>query len=1252
MKGFLKHFKPKDQSGGNPPEETRPASAKPEAAYQMPETVMPGKKPQEGGTSQKIVLELGDILHRIPPHLLKDGTHDPNQRIFFRMDELSANLAGGKATIPLSHIADRCPEIFKHAIGPEDDVEIFFPWSKLLDRVRNLKAMTDQQGSEKNNPAMNYKSATPVNQAIKIRSQQPAPARPAAAVGDAGPQAAGKPEDEAVLNALAVPAAPVTPSILNPPADLAAPTEAPVENPAPQSPLKRTKQNWFAAPPALTKLPAEPPAGAVTAPVSSATPSSLSLVKEPAPPDPGLILNVEKPTEPAAKTSNITRTGENVKSQAPVSKAAETPSRESATLAGEAARAKDIQQKLIEKLTADNEAKKNESNTLLVQLGEAKVEHEKKLQTLREDFARQIAVIKEERDKLAKDKAAAVPAPAAPAQPDPGLVAAIKQKDDALAKLTGEVQAHKKQIDAHKQQIDAIGKERDLISEAKAKADTEFAQAKVLYHQELESAIDGRDTIWMEKDLLAKQMRDEARAHEEKLNAVTAQHKTQQEDFSKQIDSLKQEHGRILAEKESLLSKHGEAADQERNTLIRQKDETLTKLGGEIEAHKKQIESLGKEKADALAAREKLAAEIALVTAAHGKNVQELQDGFAKQIETLKQDHSRSIAEKDSLLSKHGEAADREKNELIRQKDETLAKLGGDIEVHKKQAETLGKEKAEALEAKGKLTAEIAQVTAAHGKNVQELQDGFSKQTEAHRQQIEALGREKAETLEAKEKLTAEIALVTVAHGKNVQELQDGFSKQIEALKQEHGRVLAEKDSLLSKHGEAADREKNELIRQKDESLARLTGEIEAHKKHIETLGGENAEAVQAKLRLAAEIEQIKAEHEKNVQVLQEDFSKQTAGLQQEHHRVVAEKESMLAKQSQAAGQERDNLTAQKDSAIAKLTTEVATHKKQIENLGKERDSIRDLKAKVESELAQTKEQHRKYMDSATKERDTIAKEKELISSKLSDAVKAHTEKLNAVSAEREKMLKAKEEALGQIRTAAEAHSKETQSLVRERDRLSQENRQLQQRIEESSKGIKQTQETVAQKTAEANRQRDEALAKLEQERKAHEKQISQLQKLKDASSSDREKAILLHKEAVEAKRGQWAVFGKEYNQIVKQRDDALSQLSDAKVELQKTAESVSKEKDTALTKLQKAMADQEQKIAGLMQKIDELGKQNEVTKAELKAAGESHQQELQKIASERDNAMKAQEEIMSLPRIRPVMITPPPVLQPIRPAP
>ena len=162
MKGFLNRLKPKKQEEGPSGSTPVESSSTPEADSKGEVTQPPPQKTQEAGASQqKIVLELGDLLSRIPANLLKEGAHDPGQRIFFKMSDLHSNLAEGKATIPLSSIASRCPEIFRKEIGPEDDMEIFFPWSKLLERVRNLKAMIDQPQGEKN-PAMHYKAQSPM----------------------------------------------------------------------------------------------------------------------------------------------------------------------------------------------------------------------------------------------------------------------------------------------------------------------------------------------------------------------------------------------------------------------------------------------------------------------------------------------------------------------------------------------------------------------------------------------------------------------------------------------------------------------------------------------------------------------------------------------------------------------------------------------------------------------------------------------------------------------------------------------------------------------------------------------------------------------------------------------------------------------------------------------------------------------------------------------------------------------------------
>ncbi len=75
---------------------------------------------------------------------------------------------------------------------------------------------------------------------------------------------------------------------------------------------------------------------------------------------------------------------------------------EKSKLATEFAKAREIHQKLVEKLTSDREASADESNKTLLQLAETRTEYDKKMQVLRDDFGKQIAALKEERDRLAK----------------------------------------------------------------------------------------------------------------------------------------------------------------------------------------------------------------------------------------------------------------------------------------------------------------------------------------------------------------------------------------------------------------------------------------------------------------------------------------------------------------------------------------------------------------------------------------------------------------------------------------------------------------------------------------------------------------------------------------------------------------------------------------------------------------------------------------------------------------------------------
>lgn len=59
----------------------------------------------------------------------------------------------------------------------------------------------------------------------------------------------------------------------------------------------------------------------------------------------------------------------------------------------------------------------------------------------------------------------------------------------------------------------------------------------------------------------------------------------------------------------------------------------------------------------------------------------------------------------------------------------------------------------------------------------------------------------------------------------------------------------------------------------------------------------------------------------------------------------------------------------------------------------------------------------------------------------------------------------------------------------------------------------------------------------------------------------------------------------------------------------------------------------------------DELAKEKETLEAALASAKEARKNEIEKLTKERDAALQAHEEAMTLPRIRPVAV-PPPILQ------
>ncbi len=155
MKTFLDRFRRKGK--GDEPSEGVPdlfASAKPGAADGKPEAVAAVNGPaaelktpgialtpvpvaQLKASDTHVRLELGDFLHRIPQNLLRPGPHDVSAELLFNVNDLSALIAGGQTSLNLVEIHRRAPGIFRNEVRAEDNIEIRFPWQKLMHLVKS-----------------------------------------------------------------------------------------------------------------------------------------------------------------------------------------------------------------------------------------------------------------------------------------------------------------------------------------------------------------------------------------------------------------------------------------------------------------------------------------------------------------------------------------------------------------------------------------------------------------------------------------------------------------------------------------------------------------------------------------------------------------------------------------------------------------------------------------------------------------------------------------------------------------------------------------------------------------------------------------------------------------------------------------------------------------------------------------------------------------------------------------------------------
>jgi hypothetical protein len=99
--------------------------------------------------AEEIVLTLGDVLSRIPTHYLKAGQHDPKREMRFSINDLSSDIARGRAAVPLSRIAELMPDIFVRGISRDEDTEVRLPLQKLVEQIGLLRSRPLGYSSDK-----------------------------------------------------------------------------------------------------------------------------------------------------------------------------------------------------------------------------------------------------------------------------------------------------------------------------------------------------------------------------------------------------------------------------------------------------------------------------------------------------------------------------------------------------------------------------------------------------------------------------------------------------------------------------------------------------------------------------------------------------------------------------------------------------------------------------------------------------------------------------------------------------------------------------------------------------------------------------------------------------------------------------------------------------------------------------------------------------------------------------------------------
>lgn len=1230
----------------------------------------------------EIILELGDFLPRIPAHLLGEQNPDPAMPLSFEVGDLADRIARGQTTLPVAEIRRRAPAIFRGEILPSENVEVRFPWQKVM---KMLLAHRNPQGGPA--PA-GLTAAAADSLAEKLRSRRAVrniiPGSPADP--HAQPPTTPQPQPQTI--------GPQPPPIAAP---LPKPTDIPIPASNAEEDAKMTKEDAIKARDVMRGLVARLK-GEYERQLAAAEQQRKALLEE-----------REKVIVELIRTK---KDSDDKNEQVEFEKSVATKSVDS-----------------LAKVQQERDALKLELSNLRVELGKAAQGNDQRVKDLiaeRDALAQQQANLAKQISEFQKrgGKTSGVAGDVAAAAVGGAVAAAASQKqieefqrritgleaaqrdnaqelvrereaktkiehqlaaaDRAHQETTAKLQDVKKTLQRdhenalRKREADSsrsINELQDMAAalqtaNAKLTSDLDDARRKLAsaeHHTgagaaamaQFESDIDSYRTrikaLLKEKETL--------KGEQQKLTAkITEQEKaladqgTQKEDSAKaeanqkqsqeQTAQLRAENEKLQAQLKSLQSEHESlgakvAALQGVEVEHNKTKEDVSQSREQIEKLQAQLQTLAAEREDLTAKlkslqtqagavpkittraqklateNEHLTQELASVRSEHARALEQHQE----ELSNLKQQHASALAEKNTSLQQLNAAIPTQQSELAQQRTENQrlakelatataavaaaaiaakahealsaehARVTNELETTRKSSDTtitgLQDLHKKALGERDVLTAEIEKVKAAQDQLATEknsLKDELEKLRTSHA----AASADSGATREAHEKALTELT----ADRDKLRDQLDMVTKELVAVRNQHQELNAGQENQSSARS-ALEKTLAEVTKNRDELLAR-----------IETMAGELATAKQehglafaaldkdrdalraSKDALSAEFAATRSSYDKTLADVHGNFAKVEAvkaaieSQLTEARKQIEELQGKLKSAELALSDSRTELVARTEAAAkqlpehqAAITALTGKHERALAALSAEKDAaVAKIAAEKAAIAAEVDDRIAKLQDTHTKAVNSLREEK-------SATIAALTEQTNAtvaaLTAERDKVRAA-------LAEAERKYPAEIAALISARDSAQHDSA------------------SVAERLANMSVEAEQKHAQLTQER--------------DAVRAEKEKIAAELDQARETHKAQAGVFASEFKTVVKQRDDALTQLDAERANLANKVNDFEKERAAFAAAENEAKMRSERDLTRLRRERDSIVQQRDALRERLEKLVEDQRQLLEEI--------------------------------------